>query len=163
MFTTYAFRAFLVAAAFCAVSAAARAGEAPESHAHQTTAHAGFGKPGDPQKITRTITLEATEIAFDAKKIVVQKGETIRFLLVNKGEQPHELTIADADEQAAHRKMMADMDMSAMAHNDGNSVSAEPGETKQLIWTFTEAGAFEFACNYPGHAESGMEGPLIVR
>lgn len=131
-----------------------------QAQGHETEA---FGKPGDPKKIDRTITLEASEIAFNVKEIVVKKGETARFVLVNKGDQPHEFTIADAAEQAEHRQMMASMDMSGMNHNDGNSISTEPGETKALVWTFTRAGKFEFACNYPGHAEVGMEGPLIVK
>jgi uncharacterized cupredoxin-like copper-binding protein len=158
---------FCAGLAICgAASFSLRADEmAGMDHHHRAEARgeAGFGKPGDPKKVDRTITLEATEIAFDVKKIVVKKGETIRFILVNKGDQPHEFTIADADEQAEHRRMMGSMDMGAMDHDDGNSISAEPGETKELVWTFTTAGKFEFACNYPGHAESGMEGPLTVQ
>jgi uncharacterized cupredoxin-like copper-binding protein len=96
----------------------------------------------------------------------VKAGETVRFVLVNKGEQPHELVIGSADEMAEHRQMMRDMagmDMTQMHHNEGNSISTEPGETKELIWHFGKAGTYEFACNYPGHAELGMEGRLIVK
>lgn len=153
----------LVLASALPASADEVAGMAMHGETHEASA---FGKPGDPKKVDRTITITATEIAFDVKNIVVKKGETIRFVLVNKGEQPHELTIADAAEQAEHRQMMtemAGMDMTGMHHNDGNSISTEPGETKELIWTFTTAGKFEFACNYPGHAEIGMEGPLVVQ
>jgi uncharacterized cupredoxin-like copper-binding protein len=138
-------------------------GMAMHKDAHEALA---FGKPGDPKKVDRTITIEASEIAFNVKELTVRKGETVRFVFINKGEQPHEFMIADAAEQAEHRQMMADMagmDMTGMHHNDGNSISTEPGETKELIWTFTTAGKFEFACNYPGHAEIGMEGPLTVR
>lgn len=129
-------------------------------------AHEAAGEPGDPKKATRTVTITATEIAFDIKKLTVKKGETVRFVLVNKGEQPHELTIADEAEQIAHRKMMQQMDgmdMASMGHNDANNVSAEPGETKELVWTFTKAGTVEFACNYPGHAEVGMVGEIEVK
>ena len=31
-----------------------------------------------------------------------------------------------------------------------------------MIWTFTNAGTFEFACLIPGHYESGMHGPISV-
>lgn len=131
-----------------------------QPQAHEALA---FGKPGDPKKVDRTVTIEATEIAFNVKELTFKKGETIRFVFVNKGEQPHEFTIADEAEQAEHRQMMADMAGMEMDHNDGNSISTEPGETKELVWTFTTAGKFEFACNYPGHAEIGMEGPLTVK
>lgn len=124
-----------------------------------------FGKPGDPKKVSRTVTIEATEIAFNVHELKFKKGETVRFIFINKGEQPHEFMIADAAEQAEHRKMMSEMagmDMSQMHHNAGNSVSTEPGETKELVWTFTKAGTAEFSCNYPGHAEVGMQGKIAV-
>lgn len=124
-----------------------------------------YGEPGDAKKVNRKITITATEIAFDVKDIRIKKGETIRFVLINKGEQPHELVLGDAKEQAEHRQMMIDMagmDMSEMHHNDHNSVSANPGETKELIWHFTKKGTFEFACDFPGHADLGMMGSLEV-
>ncbi|MCE9648402.1 MAG: cupredoxin family protein [Parvibaculum sp.] len=152
---------------FGLVLAAAMSASAQEMNMPPQTHEAlAFGKPGDPKKVDRTVTIEATEIAFNVKELTFKKGETIRFVFVNKGEQPHEFTIANEAEQLEHRQMMSEMagmDMAGMHHNDGNSISTEPGETKELIWTFTTAGKFEFACNYPGHAEVGMEGPLIVR
>ena len=115
---------------------------------------------------SRTIEVTMHHSRFEPSRFVVRRGETVRFVLVNKGEQPHELTIADAAEQAEHRKMMramAGMDMASMGHNDPNTVSADPGETKALVWPFTGAGTFEFACNYPGHAEVGMTGKITVK
>lgn len=132
---------------------------------HHATEATIFGKPGDPRKVSRTITIDATEIAFNVEELKFKKGETVRFIFTNKGDQPHEFMIADAAEQAEHRKMMvemAGMDMSKMHHNNGNSVSTEPGETKELVWTFTKTGTAEFSCNYPGHAEVGMQGKITV-
>ena len=139
---------------------------------------AAFGRPGDPAKVTRTVTIEATEIAFDMQELTFEAGETVEFVLVNKGEQNHELTIGDAETQLAHRQMMAGMpamdhahmsaeDMAGMEGHDhvmaGNMVDTKPGETKSFVWQFTEPGSFEFACNYPGHAELGMLGTITVR
>lgn len=156
--------ALLIAATFF-VAAPSLANEGMMHH-HSETEAANFGKPGDAKNVDRTITVIATEIEFDVKDITVRAGETVRFVLVNKGDQPHEISIGSADEMAEHRQMMIDMagmDMSEMHHGDGNSVSAEPGETKELIWQFGKAGTYEFACNYPGHSEIGMAGPLTVR
>lgn len=151
----------LASGAFLAHEAAAGAVE-NDMH-HHMQGEAAFGEPGNPKKVTRTVTITATEIAFDIKKLTVKKGETVRFVLVNKGEQPHELTIAGEAEQIAHRKMMQQMAGMSMDHSDANNVSAEPGETKELVWTFTKAGTIEFACNYPGHAEVGMVGEIEVK
>lgn len=130
-------------------------------------AHAdAIGEVGEARNVDRTITITATEIAYDVKDITVRAGETVRFVLVNKGDQPHEFSIGSADEMAEHRQMMIDMagmKMDEMHHSEGNSISTEPGETKELIWHFGKAGSYEFSCNYPGHAEIGMMGKLTVK
>lgn len=48
----------------------------------------------------------------------------------------------------------------AMAHDDPNSILLEPGKGGELIWKFTRATKLEFACNVPGHYESGMVGQV---
>jgi len=53
-------------------------------------------------------------------------------------------------------------DMGGMKHDDPNSVLVEPGKTAELTWTFSKAGALEFACNIPGHYQAGMVGKLTV-
>ncbi|MFD0388022.1 cupredoxin domain-containing protein [Tistrella bauzanensis] len=57
-------------------------------------------------------------------------------------------------------KTMSGMDMSDMKHDDPNSVLVAPGGTAELVWQFAKADALEFACNVPGHYESGMIGPI---
>ncbi len=155
----------LILVSALAAAAPTFADEHMEQH-HSEAEAAAFGKVGNAKNVDRTIIITATEIAFDVKDITVKAGETVRFVLVNKGEQPHELSIGSADEMAEHRQMMVDMagmSMDEMHHGEGNTVSAEPGETKELIWQFGKAGTYEFSCNYPGHSEIGMTGPLVVK
>ena len=45
-------------------------------------------------------------------------------------------------------------------HNEPNSVLLEPGKTGEIIWTFSKNIDLEFACNIPGHYESGMVGTI---
>jgi uncharacterized cupredoxin-like copper-binding protein len=160
---TTGFKTFLFAASFLLASSAAYADETMGPEHHEA---ARYGRPGDARKADRTVTIVATEIAFNVKELDFRKGETVRFVFINKGEQPHEFSIGDAATEEAHRKMMQDMagmSMEAMGHSEPNVISTEPGETRELVWTFTEAGDFEFACNYPGHAEVGMEGKIHVK
>ena len=49
-----------------------------------------------------------------------------------------------------------------MEHDDPNSIRLEPGKTGNIVWKFTNAGKFEFACLIPGHYEAGMKGDLSV-
>jgi uncharacterized cupredoxin-like copper-binding protein len=129
------------------------------------------GRPGDPSSVVRTVRLQASEIKFNVKQLSFKTGETVKFVLVNKGEQDHELTIGDTAFQLDHRKDMQEMAtmpngaMNGMEghHHDGSAISVKPGETKELVWQFTKPGSFEFACNIPGHAEAGMAGTITVR
>ena len=50
-----------------------------------------------------------------------------------------------------------------MEHDDPNAISVEPGKTGELVWRFTKAGKFDFACLVPGHFEAGMQGKIAVR
>lgn len=131
-----------------------------------------YGQPGDSKKVSRTVRIEASEIKYNVAQLTFKAGETVNFVLVNKGEQDHELTIGDAAMQLEHRKMMQDMaampnmDMSKMPghkHAAKSMITVKPGETKELVWQFTKPGSFEFACNFPGHAEVGMAGTIAVR
>jgi len=49
-----------------------------------------------------------------------------------------------------------------MKHDDPNSVLLEPGETKELVWTFPKEATLEFACNIPGHYQAGMVGHIDI-
>jgi uncharacterized cupredoxin-like copper-binding protein len=53
-------------------------------------------------------------------------------------------------------------EMMAMLEGHPNRVLVEPGETKELVWTFAEDMALEFACNIPGRYDSGMMGHMKV-
>ena len=44
------------------------------------------------------------------------------------------------------------------------SVTIEPGETEELVWTVPDSVKnLEYACNIPGHYESGMYGNVTVK
>ena len=153
-------------------SALALATAAFASPGHQAGDVTAFGQPGDVKKISRTVRIEATEIKYNLSELTFKVGETVKFVFVNKGEQDHELSLGDSATQLKHRKMMQDMaampgmDMSKMPGHEGmddTMLMTKPGETKELVWQFTKAGTVEFACNYPGHAEVGMAGKIVVR
>jgi uncharacterized cupredoxin-like copper-binding protein len=49
-----------------------------------------------------------------------------------------------------------------MEHDDPNSKRLKPKTKGEIVWQFTEAGTFEFACLIPGHYQSGMVGVIVV-
>ena len=150
--------------------------------------HAEIGHPAAAASATRTVNIEMTDLAFSPKTLEVKAGETVRFVLVNKGQLLHEFNLGDAAMHAEHQKEMlkmqqsgamtttgmhhagmdhgamgqGSMPMAGMTHDDPNSVLVEPGKTAELTWTFTKATGLEFACNLPGHYQAGMVGKLNV-
>jgi len=162
------------------------AGEHSGGHGHSAS-HGGeseIGAPGKAADVTRTIDITMTDNRFSIETISVAKGETIRFLIKNKGELVHEFNIGTPTTHAKHQKEMemmvehgvleADrinharmkMDMGGgktMEHNDPNSALLEPRKNAEIIWKFTEKAELEFACNVPGHYDAGMAGKLHVK
>ena len=145
---------------------------------------ADIGKPGKATDVSRTVTVTMTDNRYSPENIEVKKGETIRFVVENKGEFVHEFNIGTARMHKAHQKEMMmmmehgvlepdkinhdkmKMDMGGgktMEHNDPNSALVEPGKSAEIIWKFDKAGKLEFACNVPGHYESGMVGNITFR
>ena len=49
-----------------------------------------------------------------------------------------------------------------MEHREANAVSIAPGRTGEIVWQFSRAGVFEYACLIPGHLEAGMHGSIEV-
>lgn len=148
-----------------------------------------IGKPGNASDADRAIQITMNDNFYEPESVQVQAGETIRFMLNNTGDFLHEFNIGTAAMHADHQQKMAmmmehgmltptgmnhdmdnmdhakmgGMDMAEMKHDDPNSVLVEPGTQAELVWTFSEDTRLEFACNIPGHYESGMVGPIEFR
>lgn len=123
---------------------------------------AALGIPGDPGKVSRTVEITMSDtMHFSPSSVAVKKGETIRFVLKNNGKLKHEMVLGSIKELKEHAAMM--LKMPEMQHADANMASVEPGMTGELIWQFTRAGKFDFACLQPGHFEAGMKGKVVVK
>lgn len=122
---------------------------------------AAVGKPGDPAKVTRAVEVEMNdEMRFQPASIQVKRGETIRFIVRNTGKLKHEMVLGTIKELKEHAELMRKFP--EMEHADPNQVVVEPGKTGELVWQFTRAGTFDFACLVPGHYEAGMVGKVQV-
>lgn len=102
-------------------------------------------------------------LRFEPATIDVKKGETITFKLKNEDEMLHEFMLGDEAMQAQHEKEMMEMSDKPMDMDDQrNSITLEGGETKELTWTFDEAGTVIYGCHQPGHYGKGMRGTITV-
>jgi len=55
--------------------------------------HYAFGQPAAAASATRTIEVQMTDMAFTPTSLEVKAGETVRFVLVNKGQLLHEFNL----------------------------------------------------------------------
>jgi len=138
-----------------------------------------FGEPGNADDVTRTIEVNLYDNYYEPEEIDITSGETIRFKLINRGDFVHEFNIGTPDMHANHQEEMMmmvehgvlepdkinynmmEMDMGGghmMSHDDPNTMLLEPGDVAEVIWKFGDATTLEFACNIPGHYDSGMAG-----
>ncbi|WP_053158630.1 plastocyanin/azurin family copper-binding protein [Pseudomonas sp. Pf153] len=152
--------------------------------------HFEFGRPASAAEASRSIEVVMGDMTFNPRELDIKTGETVRFVLINKGQLLHEFNLGDVTMHAEHQQEMLKMqqsgqltptamapamdhgsmthgsmghDQAGMRHDDPNSVLVEPGKTAELTWTFSQATRLEFACNIPGHYQAGMKGGLTVR
>lgn len=155
----------LLALAVGTLSPLASAGGDPHGKVHGLSSISSeehpFGKQGDPKKATRTIAIDMSDnMRFTPSEITVKQGETIRFVVKNKGEMLHEMVIGTMDGlKEIHEMIMKDPNM---AHEEPYMTHVSPGKKETMVWQFTQAGEFYYACLIPGHFEAGMIGKIKV-
>lgn len=175
---------FVIAAVFSAAILGSAQAWAAGSHGGGHGASSEIGEQGKAGSVDRTIKIKMLDNYYEPESISVKAGETVRFEISNAGDFVHEFNIGTSAMHAAHQKEMMmmmehgalepdkinhhkmKMDMGrgkTMEHNDPNSVLLEPGKSGEVIWKFSKSGNIEFACNVPGHYESGMMGRISFK
>jgi uncharacterized cupredoxin-like copper-binding protein len=158
----------VLAVLFAAGTLPSAAGSDPEEHEHEHKDHGAqfsAGEPGDPKEPSRVVQVTMQErdgkMIFSPDHVEVHKGEQIKFVLSNTGELEHEFVLATVEENLKHAvamKMNPEME-----HDDPNARRVAPKKKDEIVWRFTKAGHFEYACLIPGHHEAGMFGTVDVK
>lgn len=147
------------------LSANAWAGEGPSGHSHGHGQSFSAGEPGNPKKPFRTVQVTMGEsdgkMLFAPARLEVRRGEQIKFVLRNNGELEHEFVLATTADNLKHAEAMKNNPH--MEHEEPNGKEVDPKKTGEIIWKFTKAGEFEYACLIPGHREAGMTGKVVVK
>jgi len=121
-----------------------------------------WGTPAEPGDADRVVEIEAKDdFTFVPEQVDVAVGETVTFRVTNTGKLPHDFTLGDADTQDDHDEEMRDMP-AGREHDEANSMTMAAGETKEMTWTFDEAGTVIMGCHIPGHYAAGMRGDVAV-
>jgi uncharacterized cupredoxin-like copper-binding protein len=135
------------------------------ANAHEAHNHYSAGEPGHPKRPARIVKVTMLEqgkkMLFEPAVIEVNRGEQIRFLLMNGGTEDHEFILATQKDNRKHAEQMKKFP--EMEHDDPNAKRLSPFNTAEVVWKFTKRGEFEYACLIPGHLEAGMLGKVIVK
>jgi uncharacterized cupredoxin-like copper-binding protein len=117
----------------------------------------GGGEDTPTASADRTVEIQMVDTEFRPDKVAVDRGDTVRFVFVNRGKLPHDAFVGDAEAQVAHgREMEADADHGHGGAGD-DAITVEPGDRGELVHTFDEAGTVEIGCHQPGHYDGGMK------
>lgn len=156
----------IAALTFAAASTAALAHG--DSHASKNTydptkvEETAFGHAGDPRKVSRTIKVSMSDsMRFTPSDLTVKQGETVKFVVSNGGQVLHEMVLGTAEDLKKHAELMRRFP--EMEHDDVNMAHVQPGKAGDIVWQFTKAGEYSFACLVPGHFEAGMVGKVVVK
>lgn len=120
-----------------------------------------FGRPGERRRVTRTVRIVGTDdMRYTPAVVRVKQGQTVRFIVRNGGKILHETVLGTKPELQEHYELMKKFP--DMEHDEPHMVHLKPGQSGEMIWQFTKAGEFYFACLMPGHYDGGMIGKVIV-
>jgi plastocyanin len=122
-----------------------------------------------PRGVEVTLTVTATDFAFDPVDPVVEVGESSTVHLINRGSNPHTWVVLRQCASAEQYIESIDSATTTAARRD-----AEEGQTlvkvgpaagplgDPVTFTIDKAGTYEVVCDIPEHFEKGMEGTLVV-
>ena len=128
---------------------------------HSATAASAFGQPGVAKAVKRSIDIHMTDaMRFNPASLIIKQGETLRMRIHNDGKLEHEFVLGTHEEIEEHAEMMRQMPN--MIHTDASSIRVAAGKSAEIVWKFSRAGKFYYACLIPGHREAGMQGVVTV-
>ena len=154
-------RLALVALVSLALAACSSAGVSAPPPAAPSAATSPAASPSPAASASTRIEVALTDsmaIELDTKTFPI--GVPVTFVIANTGAAEHEFYLGDEAAQVAHEaEMMAD---GGMSHGDPEGIAVAPGETRELVYTFTKAGMTLAGCHVAGHYAAGMMTQLTV-
>ncbi|MGB7184199.1 MAG: cupredoxin family protein [Burkholderiaceae bacterium] len=120
-----------------------------------------WGIAGDASDAKRTIQVAMLDkMRFDPESVKVEAGETVRFVIENKGQIMHEFVLGNQQSLDDHAALM--IKFPNMEHDAPYQAHVSPGTTGEIVWKFNRGGELKFACLIPGHYQAGMIGKLNI-
>jgi len=146
-------RLALIPAAVLLVAACSSGGATPAAPSAATSA-------APSAAATRIDVTLSDALKIEPASMTVPAGVPVTFVVTNGGATDHEFYLGDEAAQVEHEKEMAEM--GGMNHDEPEGIAVKPGETKELTYTFAQAGRTLAGCHVVGHYGGGMKADIIV-
>lgn len=133
-----------------------------ESNISDDNSHANHGSQ-DPQQENNlekmTVSIPASRLSYDPKKIILQKDQQVTLLLNNLDSIEHDIEIKQFP---MAEKIKGQYE--GLSENGADFHLHAPAKNKtELTFTPVKEGLYQFYCTIPGHKENGMTGIIIVK
>ena len=120
----------------------------------------GAVTPAPSPAATRIDVTLTDAMRIEPATMTVPAGVPVTFVVTNAGAIDHEFYLGDEQAQAEHEQEM--QSMGGMTHDEPEGIALDPGETKELTFTFAESGATLAGCHVAGHYAAGMRASITV-
>ena len=132
-----------------------------ESEEHQ--GGAGLLVLDDSVPVDRVIDLDMREWGFGPGNIEVKMGQTIRLVVRNKGQIPHEFMFMTMTAMQAINYRVERADWNLLEHEALlEKPLIMPGETYDVVLRVQQPGMWMFMCMFPYHMQFGMMGAMAT-
>jgi uncharacterized cupredoxin-like copper-binding protein len=116
--------------------------------------------PSASAEATRIEVQLTDALRIEPAAMTVPAGVPVTFVVTNAGANDHEFYLGNEAAQADHEQEM--LDMGGMGHDEPEGIAVDPGETKELTYTFAEPGEVLAGCHVAGHYGGGMKATVTV-
>ena len=114
-------------------------------------------------KVDRTIDIGMTDWGYDIENAMVMKGETIRLVISNNGNTPHEFMLMSMAGMKAINYRLRRADWNLLEHEALFEVPVMmPGDTVEAVIKIEESGMWMFMCMFPYHMQMGMMSMMMT-
>ena len=153
-------RLALIPAAVVLVAACSSGGASSAAPSAATSVTPSAATSAGPSAAATRIDVTLTDaLKIEPASMTVPAGVPVTFVVTNSGVTDHEFYLGDEEAQAEHEQEMMS---GGMAHDDPAGIAVKPGETKELTYTFAEAGETLAGCHVAGHYGAGMKATITV-
>jgi uncharacterized cupredoxin-like copper-binding protein len=102
---------------------------------------------------TQVVKVALDDFSVTPDTTALETNTPYLFEVTNAGAATHEFVIEPRD--AVDEPLEIEAEGGEERESEIEDIA--PGETRTLLWTFTEAGDYDMACHLPGHYEAGMK------